>query len=75
MINIARLWVLMVDRYAEFTTENLAFTASMIEPSGYDSNVLSLSHFRNEKGQRLNASLYMSGSPNQEKLRTGFYQF
>ena len=75
MMNIARLWVLMVDRYAEFTTENLAFTASRIEPSRDSSNVVSLSRFRNEKGQRLNASLYMSGSPNQEKLRTGFYQF
>ena len=75
MMNIARLWVLMVDRYAEFTTENLAFATSRIELSGYGSNVVSLSRFRNEKGQRLNASLYMSGSPNQEKLRTGFYQF
>lgn len=75
MMNIARLWVSIVDYYAKFVTESLAFAASGIELSGDGSNVVNLSHFRNEKGQRINASVYLIGLPKQTKLRTGFYQF
>jgi hypothetical protein len=54
----------MVDRYAKFATDNLAFAAARIELSrvgeGAD-NVVNLSRFshvtRNEKGQRLTADL------------------
>ena len=35
----------MVDRYAKFATENLAFAASRIELNRGDGNVISLSHF------------------------------
>ena len=35
----------MVDRYAKFATENLAFAASRIELSRGGNNVVSLSHF------------------------------
>jgi len=47
----------MIDRYAKFATENLAFAASRIELSRDGSNVVSLSRSRIEKGQRLSASL------------------
>ena len=36
---------LMVDRYAKFATENLAFAASRIELSRVGNNVVSLSRF------------------------------
>ena len=45
MMNIARLWVSMIDRYAKFAAENLKFSASSIELVREGGNVLSLSRF------------------------------
>ena len=62
----------MVDRYAKFASENLAFAASRIEHSRGRNNVVSLSHFSHsteKKGQRLNASLYLFGSSTWARTR------